>query len=68
MELNPGHLRRPLGMLSVSLLATFVIVGTFELLVFDDLGTATFVLSAVTYATMMAHVLEIRFGTDPLIE
>jgi len=68
MELNLGHLRRPLGMLSVSLLAVFVIVGTFELLVFDELGTATFVLSAVTYATLMAHIFEIRYGTDPLIE
>jgi|GEM_PF-422759 len=68
MELNPGHLRRPLGMLSVSLLPVFVIVGTFELLVFDELGTATFMLSAVTYATLMAHIFEIRYGTDPLIE
>ncbi|WP_253736928.1 hypothetical protein [Halohasta salina] len=68
MELNPGHLRRPLGLLSVSLLSTFVLVGTFELLIFDELGTATFVLSAVTYATLMAHIFEIRYGTDPLIE
>jgi len=32
------------------------------------LGTASLVLSAVTYATLMAHIFEIRYGTDPLIE
>lgn len=64
MKLDMSHLRRPLGMLSLSMLSVSLIIGTYRLSIFDELGTATFVLSAGTCGTLLAHLFETRYGTD----